>query len=266
MVDLNAMGTLQLPLVPLNGGRFISAGMGRHPTRVIDSWELIVVEHGRLTMFEDDRNYAVEPGQALVLRPGRRHGGVGDYPSGLSFFWLHFRLAQPVADSVLPTWSSCPEQMLGWCRDFLALQTAGLLLPYGGALLLLLMLQALGGPAMTPAPDGGRLAADALKYVKLHFREPIATADIADALQCNPDYLGRVFRRAYGITPVDCLNRERLGYAGELLLDTAMNVNEIAEASGYRDPAYFRRRFREKNGMTPLRYRRLYGKIHINTR
>jgi len=265
MAKSDSVLTPVLPLTVLNGGLFISRGVGRHPDRVIDSWELIVVERGRLGMFEGDCQFELGPGQALVLRPGRRHGGTLAYPADLSFFWFHFRLNDPDAGDALPTVAAGSSRLSAWCRDFLTLQQEGSLQPLRGGLLLLLMLQELNAGAIVEN-DGGRLAAAAMKYIKLHFTEPVSTADIADALHCNPDYLGRVFRTAYGRTPVESLNSERLNYASGLLLETVMNINEVGEAAGYADPAYFRRRFRAEYGMTPLRFRRLYGKIHVNTR
>lgn len=263
-MDWSGIAQDHLPLRMKNGGLFISRGLGGHPERVIDSWELIVVVRGTLLMFEDDCELRAEAGEALVLRPGRRHGGRGVYPPDLTFFWVHFMVADSALESSLPTWSRVarPDRMEVWWRNLLAFQEEGT--PESGDLLLLLMLRELGDPAALPS-DGGHLAADAMKYIKLHFAEPVSTADIAEALQCNPDYLGRVFRLTYGSSPVEQLNLERLRYARRLLLDSVLNVNQIAAACGFGDPAWFRRRFRHETGMTPLRYRRTYGKVHVNT-
>ena len=74
----------------VSAGRFISRGKGRHITRVIDSYELILVVSGVLEMFEESRRFRVAAGEYLVLSPGRRHGGIGAYGADLSFFWCHF--------------------------------------------------------------------------------------------------------------------------------------------------------------------------------
>ncbi|MCL6614629.1 MAG: helix-turn-helix domain-containing protein, partial [Firmicutes bacterium] len=54
-------------------------------------------------------------------------------------------------------------------------------------------------------------------------------------------------------------------YARTLLMDDTKNVEEIAFACGFNDPAYFRRIFKRKQGIAPSAYRRLYAKIHVNT-
>ncbi len=44
-----------------------------------------------------------------------------------------------------------------------------------------------------------------------------------------------------------------------------MNINEIAFACGYSDPAYFRRVFKQEINMAPKQYRSLYSRITVNT-
>ena len=51
----------------LNAGRFVSRGRGRHGTRVIDSYELIYVDAGKLEMFEAGRTFRLSAGEWLLL-------------------------------------------------------------------------------------------------------------------------------------------------------------------------------------------------------
>ena len=84
------MKKIDMQILPLNGGRFISRGRGKHPIRRIDSDELIYVLHGKLEIFEDKQIFAVNAGEWLILKRGRRHGGLSDFGKDLSFFWVHF--------------------------------------------------------------------------------------------------------------------------------------------------------------------------------
>lgn len=74
---------------PLGAGRFVSRGKGKHATRSIRTDEIFFCIKGILTMFEDDQSFELHPGDYLILRHERLHGGVSDYPAGLSYFWLH---------------------------------------------------------------------------------------------------------------------------------------------------------------------------------
>ena len=73
-----------------NGGLFVSRGSGIHPRRKIDSFELIFVTDGKLSMQEEDKKFEVEAGQSLLLWPNRLHFGTSIYDSNLRFFWVHF--------------------------------------------------------------------------------------------------------------------------------------------------------------------------------
>src|SRR5690606_8128577 len=67
-------------------------GRGTHIRRVIPSYELIIVRSGTLEMREEDRQFHLQAGQALLLWPGREHAGISPYGADLSFYWIHFTL------------------------------------------------------------------------------------------------------------------------------------------------------------------------------
>ena len=103
------------------------------------------------------------------------------------------------------------------------------------------------------------------KMLSLRFAEDVSTSVFAQDLHCNADYLGRIYRRYYGESVTDTLNRIRLKHAAHLLLNTSLNIKEIAFQCGYNDPAYFRRRFLREYAMSPGDYRKQKTSGHINT-
>ena len=86
--------------------------------------------------------------------------------------------------------------------------------------------------------------------------------NIGDALvdeQFSPAYIRRKFYESASITPVEFLNNLRLEHAKKLLMsNVSLSVKEVAEESGFRDPYYFSRFFKEKTGMTPTGFRKQY--------
>jgi AraC-like DNA-binding protein len=268
-----------LPVRALNAGLFVSRGQGTHATRTIDSHELIFVRSGVLGMFEEDRRFEVRAGEALHLWPGRRHGGTAPYPADLSFYWLHFRTAGRAARSsgagelVLPQHARAgrPDRLTELLRRFLDDQESGRLTPLSGALLVTLILEetsGAGSPAAgAPASASGAeaLAARADEFILTHFHEPISAWDVAAKLGCNPDYLGRVYRRMRRATLTTAINRARLRHARRLLLDSSQNIDELASSSGFSEAGYFRRVFGRAEGVTPSAFRRSYARMHMNT-
>ena len=255
----------------LNAGRFISRGKGRHGIRTIDSYELIYVDAGRLEMFEEERNFRLGPGDWLLLRPGRRHGGLSAYEPRLVFYWGHFLPRDEAGRERLDAMPSCgrssrPGRFGEYYQLLLSeLRESG---PGRGAdLLIELLLE----EAARTVPDGRAegegtgLPARARDYVRLHFEEELSTARLAEALQCGADYLNRLCRRDWGHTVTAEINRVRLERACRLLLEGKLCVKEVAYESGFNDAAYFRRRFRRAFGQTPGEYRQAHCLGHTNT-
>ncbi|MCA9915099.1 MAG: AraC family ligand binding domain-containing protein, partial [Anaerolineae bacterium] len=82
------------PVKAQNAGLFISRGNAAHPTRIIDSHELLFVTQGRLEIWEDEQEFVVEAGGILRLWPGRRHGSSTPMPPDLRFYWIHYDMEE----------------------------------------------------------------------------------------------------------------------------------------------------------------------------
>lgn len=245
-----------------NGGKFISRGRGRHPARVIDSWELIAVVSGELGISELDREYRVRPGEFLFLSPGVRHAGIADYRADLSFFWGHYRRDFPAPGIVCGRFARPAA-----AAEYFSLLIAEQQYPdnHAACNLLLALLLNETRRASPPENSPARLAEAAERLFRLRFADNLSTAGIARELGCNPDYLGRMVRFRYGCAPLELLNRIRLDRCAALLGAGAVSVKEVAAACGFNDPAYFRRRFLRRFSMTPREYRALHAPGHVNT-
>ena len=263
-----------LPVTAMNAGLFVSRRRGRHPERVIDSYQLILVNEGRLDIWEEDRVFHLTSGQTLLLQPGLRHGGVDQYGPECSFYWVHFRIAQPnarrsVHRMEVPKTASIhnPDRLIELFRRFLDDQESGILTPLRGSLLVMQMLT-----EIVELPPGGEVAsvtdvilADrADRFIRAHFHERISTTVVADRVKSNADYLGRVFRSVYKKTLTGFIHERRMHYARNLLVNSDYNVNEIATACGFRYTNYFLRLFKRYEGMTPKAFRSLFARTHVN--
>ena len=263
------------PVEALNAGLFVSPGQGVHATRTLDSYELLLVRTGRISMFEDDRRFDVRAGQALILRPGRTHGGFGPYEPELSFYWVHFRIrtrrpGSPVGRLSVPQLTTLqePERVYELFHRFIDDQETDSLTPLAASLIVMLMLAELAHAARADghAPrDGGDLAGRVDQFISRNFHVPLGTAAVAGALHYNPDYLGRVYRKVKGHSITDALNRCRVKEARALLRQNSVTVREVARACGFKDVGYFRIVFKRYSGVTPGAFRHLYSHLHINT-
>jgi AraC-like DNA-binding protein len=256
-----------------NAGLFVSPAHGIHAERVIDSYELILVRSGTLVLGEETTVFALEQGDTLILWPGRFHRGVAPYAPNTSFYWVHFFLK--LSDSSeegapIPQHCRLPEplRLTELFLRFLDDQERNRLDKDYAATLVKLMLFEItlqNSPHFSAERRSQNLATQMETLITRSFREPLSTSLIARKLHRNPDYLGRIYRQTYGCNPTEGIHRARMKHAKNLLLLTAMNVDEIAVACGYEDSDYFRKVFRRFFDMQPRRFRMLHAKQHLNS-
>ena len=89
---------------------------------------------------------------------------------------------------------------------------------------------------------------------------PLSLNSIAEQFYMNKCYLSRIFKEITGFTVNGYLHARRIQKARSLLIQNSMNISEVAEAAGYENLTYFERVFKKHTGMSPLEYRRQYGK------
>lgn len=251
-------------------GLFVSAGAGRHPERVMSFHEIIVVRRGVLGIHEDGEAFQVAAGEALVLRAGHRHGGTAPYGEDLAFYWLHLVPGSGTAPNRLRVPRHVrltrPDIVEGHLRRLLNDREAGLIDAIAsGCLIQLILLELARSPIGRGDDSGDALAGRARAWLRQHFREDVSTREVAAALRCSGDHLGRVYRRSFGVTIVADLMCWRLDHARWLLLDEGGTIAEVAHRAGFRSDAYLRRCFRRRYGLAPDDFRRAHARLHINT-
>lgn len=92
--------------------------------------------------------------------------------------------------------------------------------------------------------------------VREQFSNPdLCVLHIADSLGCSADYLSHLFHTETKEKLTHYIQRIRIEGAILALEGSAMTISEIAYASGFADPAYFARVFKQHKGNTPHEYR-----------
>lgn len=76
----------------------------------------------------------------------------------------------------------------------------------------------------------------------------------------NARTFARRFIAATGYPPMEYVHSLRVEEAKQYLETEELGVDEIGRRVGYEDPAYFRRLFKRKTGLTPARYRRRFAR------
>lgn len=273
--------SMQCPIKAQNAGLFISRGYAHHPTRIIDSHELIFVKQGELDMWENEQEFHLEAGQTLHLWPDRRHGSSKPMPPSLRFYWIHFEVSSESAGGSgkqqtyepgmsIPQVASLaqPERLERLFRTFLEDQETGLLHPYAANLLTTLMLtEVVQSQVEQPKllEDANVIATWAHTYIRMNFDREITASRVSAAVGYNTDYLGRIYHKLYGCTLTEAIHKRRVEKACELLRDTNLSLAQIGAQCGFSDTDYFRRVFRRIMNVSPGCYRDECSGVHVNT-
>lgn len=95
-------------------------------------------------------------------------------------------------------------------------------------------------------------------YIKSNYSKPINLQTLSAEFGLVPQYLGRKYKNARGMTPNDFILQLRIEKSKELLsVEPPITIKDIAEAIGYEDPFYLSRIFKIVTGKSPSEFRSL---------
>lgn len=113
-------------------------------------------------------------------------------------------------------------------------------------------LEAPGNPALFDRIE------ESIHYMRDHLAEHFSIEELAGRQHLSCAYFIRLFTAQTGQTPLAYLTQLRLNHAIFLLLNTPVNVEEVAAACGFSCGNYFCKVFKKASGLSPAEYRRRY--------
>jgi AraC-like DNA-binding protein len=268
-----------------------SGGAWVEPLRVIYDHELVLFRGGDFVVTLENRKVPCPDGTFLIVPPGTRHVSRTLSPKGGHRYWVHFdwvwtrpRAGTPVL-TYLPSRPSpelyrpappfvparllhgpiaAPQRVFDLHRQLRDLWNQGEDLDrlVARARLQELLVELL---ADRRAGDAARKAGHDLPHRVRTALDRVAEHAIADmpSVQHQLEQLGysyahlcRVFRQAYGLSPLQYVNALRVERAKFLIHDTRLPFAEVARRVGFSSPAYFCRQFRRQVGQSPSAYAR----------
>ncbi len=92
--------------------------------------------------------------------------------------------------------------------------------------------------------------------IRKYYDQGITLEEIADKLYVSEEYLSAQFKKETGSTFSETIRKYRIERVKDLLLNTHLKLNQIAELAGYTDPKYMSKVFKEEVGMLPNEFRK----------
>ncbi|MFO1497969.1 MAG: DNA-binding transcriptional regulator [Verrucomicrobiota bacterium] len=109
------------------------------------------------------------------------------------------------------------------------------------------------------AVDDGQVA-NALRFIRDHAREVISVPDVARAAGLSRRVLEKRFQQLLRRSVLREIRRVRVAQICRLLAETNESISEIGLTLGYSGTEHLARYFRQEKHMTPLAYRRQFGR------
>ena len=94
-----------------------------------------------------------------------------------------------------------------------------------------------------------------IKYIKENLDRKISIEELSKLAYLSRPTFFRLFKREFGLTPVEYILKERINKAKELLADPACSVSAACYQSGFNSVNHFIIKFREFEAVTPLKYK-----------
>ncbi|WP_372631235.1 AraC family transcriptional regulator [Cohnella sp.] len=214
-----------------------------------------------------DTEYAPQPGQWFLMPQGVKQSY--SYASGPRFtkYWCHFTamvgennlfdlLKIPV---VLDSGVEGEPQRL--FRELLACEndtslTAPLLLKTAMMKLIAHYIERAASSAVGVEPAAESMPLQAvIEHIHLHYNRNLTIDELAERAHLHPNYFIRVFRRHFGTSPIQYVNRKRIEEAKWLLTSTDLKLAEIGARVGIPDVSYLSKLFKSSTGLSPTPYR-----------
>lgn len=97
---------------------------------------------------------------------------------------------------------------------------------------------------------------NAIKHVKSNYEKDITVEYLAHLVGKTPNYFSHIFKKEYGMSFVQFLNKVRIEKAKEYICYSDLRLYEIAERVGYKDYSYFTQVYKKVEGYPPANLRK----------
>ncbi len=104
---------------------------------------------------------------------------------------------------------------------------------------------------------------DIFTYIRENLQGDLSNNILSSVANVSEDYVGQYFKMLTGINPQDYIEYQRMEMAVNLLRTSKKSIREIGRDVGYKDTAYFCRRFKMMFGIPAGKMRRRESLMNI---
>lgn len=95
------------------------------------------------------------------------------------------------------------------------------------------------------------------EFLMKNYQEEIDLEEVAEIVHMAPASVCRFFKSSTGLTVFEYLNKIKIDYSCQLLMNTDQNIVDISYDCGFNNLSHFNKQFRKFIGKTPTQFRKL---------
>lgn len=99
------------------------------------------------------------------------------------------------------------------------------------------------------------------QYLMKNYRQEVDLSAIADMVNMAEGSVCRFFKSQMGMTIFEYLNKLKVDFAKQLLMDKNLSIAEVAEDSGFNNLSHFNKQFKKVTNLQPTEYRLRFKKF-----
>lgn len=227
-----------------------------YPLHLHQSFELVFLEEGEMTVTVNDTSYELCKGEALLIFPNQLHS-IRSKISKHTLFIFSPHIVQSFfvdKNGKLPKNNRLilPEYAIQLMKD-LSQQSSKYRLK--GILYMICDLFDKQAEYYEFASSKENALSKILHYIEHNFKNSCSIYDISESTSYNPEYISHIFKKQLGISCKYYITARRLSYATYLLTETEENCLFCAFESGFSSLRSFNRNFKKYLNVSPMEYR-----------
>ena len=218
-----------------------------------DCYELVYYLGGSGTTQIGESLYAYQPQYYAIIAPNTRHNEshalmsevicVGFVPQNAAMIGsglycdTNNRILQLVRD--LECEARCQQTLY---QDMIAFKIGELLIEFARA--------------QTSSQPAEKNLIYVTQFIAENYHQNITVKQLADLCGYSYHYFRHLFKRQFGLSPINYIINVRIGKAAQLLTQTNLSVTEIANICGFSETSQFSALFKRFHGLSPYQFKR----------
>jgi len=229
----------------------------------VDKYDITYIIKGNVRYTIDRKTYELGPGDLICLTEGAEIEAVTNTKNPMRCFSVNFSSFYAAATRAPPLPPQPMIKNIGIRKELVELFRE-MTLSWSGKqdgyimktrALLMLILHRLNEILVSRNDNmtGDYRINRITRFIAAHYQDKITVKDLAELVNLNKAYLGRLFKRQTGISIDQYITKIRIRNAENMLQSGGYKVHEVAEHCGFSDVFHFYKMFRAARGFSPSR-------------